>query len=338
MVTDQHVEAFNVARDMLAMAATLGLRDIESRALEVIGAARVHDGDVGGIVDLEHAIAISEELGSPGVTATQLNLAYAFAVLGDLGRSFRVKDAARQSAERFGLPRYLRWIELEATARQYWTGQWDEALRAIDPLVAGWAAAAALPQHYLESACRIRRGRIRLARGQLELALQDSALALELARESGDRQNLDPALAFRGRALVVAGREDEAKARINEFLAGLARGPIEPEVGIDLPIVLDRLNYRREVLNPGIPSRWLEAAQTFLDGEPKQAARLYAQIGSRPDEAQARLEAAVRALNLGRRAEAEAELTRACNFFRQVAASAFLREAETIRAAFSTQD
>jgi class 3 adenylate cyclase len=338
MTADQHAEAFHIARDMLAMAATLGLRDIEARALEVIGAARVHDGDVGGIADLEHAIAICEELGSPGVTAAQVNLAYAFAVLGDLGRSFRVKDAAWQSAERFGLPRYLRWIELEATARQYWTGQWDEALRVIDPLVAGWAAAAALPQHYLESACRIRRGRIRLARGQLELALQDSALALELARESGDRQNLDPALAFRGRALVVAGREDEAKARINEFLAGLARGPIEPEVGIDLPIVLDRFRYGLGVLGSGVPSQWLEATKRFVDGEPQRAAQLYALIGSCPDEAQARLEAARQLLNSGRRADAKAELASACNFFRKVEASAYLREAEVVGVALAGEE
>jgi class 3 adenylate cyclase/tetratricopeptide (TPR) repeat protein len=338
MVADQHAEAFGAAQDTLAMAQALGLRDVQARMLTVIGAAKIQDGDVGGIADLEHAITIGEDVGSPYLIAAQGNLAYAFAILGDLGSSFRLNDAARQSAERFGLPIFLRWMGLETTAEQYWTGQWDEALHVLDPLVADWVAPEPWPQHYLESACRVRQGRIRLARGQLELALQDSALALELARESGDPQNLGPALAFRARALVEAGRRDEADARIKEVLAGLPRALITPEVGIDLPVVLDRLNYHREVLNPGIPSRWLEAAQTFLDGELEQAARLYAQIGSRPDEAQARLEAAVHALNSGRRAEARAELARACDFFRQVAASAFLREAETVRAALSTQD
>ena len=57
-----------------------------------------------------------------------------------------------------------------------------------------------------------------------------------------------------------------------------------------------------------------------------------------PDEAQARLEAAVFALNSGRRADAKAELARASSFFREVGAGAFLRETEAVRAALARDD
>src|SRR6266536_3740986 len=72
------------------------------------------------------AIATFERQGTPAVS-WHLNLAYALAALGDLGRCFATWAAAARLAERFGSMRSLRSIQLQRVAEHYWTGRWDEA-------------------------------------------------------------------------------------------------------------------------------------------------------------------------------------------------------------------
>src|SRR3954467_9450862 len=90
--------------------------------------------------------------------------------------------------------------------------------------------------HYMESPAREVRGRIRLARGDLLGGLADAERALELARDSGDPQNLYPGLAFRARALRPAGGGEEASATADELLAlSPTLGETgEPNVKVDL--------------------------------------------------------------------------------------------------------
>jgi hypothetical protein len=74
------------------------------------------------------------------------------------------------------------------------------------------------------------------------------------------------------------------------------------------------------------PSPWLEAAYALVAGDPARAVRTYAEIGSRPDEAYARLQAAHRLLAAGQTAEADAELAIASTFYRDVGVSADLAQ------------
>jgi hypothetical protein len=67
-------------------------------------------------------------------------------------------------------------------------------------------------------------------------------------------------------------------------------------------------------------------------GDAARAARLYAEIGSQPDEAHARVRAAEALLAAGHRGEAERELEQARDFFRRVRADAHLRAAEELLA------
>jgi hypothetical protein len=67
------------------------------------------------------------------------------------------------------------------------------------------------------------------------------------------------------------------------------------------------------------PTPWLEAARALAAGDPLAAAERYVAIGSRPDEAAARLAAARLLSGQGQPAEAEAQLA---------AALAFLAEAD----------
>jgi DNA-binding SARP family transcriptional activator/class 3 adenylate cyclase len=326
LVADRNADALQVAREGLAMARSLGDRDVEAVALGAIGAARVNLGDPGGIADLERCIALCEADGSSSAIAWENNLAFCFALLGDLRRCFTARRAAWEAAERFGSARLLRWLELEQASEHYWSGRWEQAVRVADSVAPDGEDGA---PHYMESECRLWRGRIRLARGQLGQALDDAGRAVALARDTGDRLNVDPALAFGTRVLLAAGREAEAGKLLDELLATLGGRLLKPELGLDLAIGLVELGRPVEALDDVLPSRWLDATRAFAAGDPARAARTYAEIGSRPDEAAARLAAARRLLPT-RPAEGRVELERAMTFFREAGASASLEQAKEL--------
>jgi class 3 adenylate cyclase/tetratricopeptide (TPR) repeat protein len=326
VVAGRSAEARAVGGEVLAMARDLGLRDLEGDALGAIGAARVEAGDAGGLADLEAAIAIFDRLDTPGGIVWQMNLAWAAAVLGDLPRCFAAFAAAAAMADRFGSRRDRRTLELQRVAEHYWTGRWDQAVAVVDALLAGgeW--------HYLEWECRLWRGRVRLARGRLQDATRDAEAALALATEAGDRQDLDPTRTFLARVLLAAGRNAEARKVAEELLAGLGGRLLGPELGVDLGIVLAGLGEPAARLGAiGLPpSPWLEAARAFVAGDPLRAAGRYAAIGSRPDEAEARLAAARQLAAAGRTGEAEAQLAAARAIWTPVGAEGRLGEAAAV--------
>ena len=333
MVVERHREALVLARQLLAMAVELRLRDIESAALEIIGGAKVlGNGDPSGLADLERSIAIAEQLPSLNPAGSYINLAELLSVLGDLPRCFATWTAAWRSAERFSVAHRLRAVEFERVAEHYWTGRWDGALRKVDSLVAESARAGG---HVMECRCHIWRGRIRLARGETDSAMADSAAALELARISGEPQDLDPALAFGARALLAAERPADAGVLVDELLKSVDGRLLKASVGSDLPVALAELGYPIEALDGVLPSPWLEAARTFVAGDARRAAQLFAAIGSRPDAATAHLVAARRLLAAGQLSTGRSELAAAIGFYREVGASACLQEAEDLLFAFA---
>jgi hypothetical protein len=327
MVSDRHAEALEVARQALVMAATIGARDVEAAALGIIGAATINQGDPGGLGNVERCVALFEELGSSHAIRWYLNLAYARSILGDLRRSFAARDAARRAAERYGSVADLRYIELERIAEHYWTGRWDQVLEAVELVVAEAAGGAG---DYMECDCRIWRGRIELARGEVDAALEDGWRALALARESGDAQNLDPALAFTARSLLAAARPVEASELVGELLTSLQGRVLNPDLGVDLAVDLAQLRQPAEKLDQVQPSPWLAAAHRYLTGDPARAAEIYAEIGSRPDEAYARLHAARTLFANGHSAAATNELGLAVAFYGEVDASTYLAEAAAL--------
>jgi hypothetical protein len=117
---------------------------------------------------------------------------------------------------------------------------------------------------------------------------------------------------------------------IDEFLASLPGRPINPYIGIELPVVLTGLDRPSQALDQALTSRWLEAAKSFLAGDPKHAAEIYAVIGSRPDEAHARLHAARHLIATDARIDAHSELALAVAFYRETNASTYLDEAKQL--------
>jgi hypothetical protein len=67
-----------------------------------------------------------------------------------------------------------------------------------------------------------------------------------------------------------------------------------------------------------------------VDGSFAEAAELFAEMGLRPDEADARLRAARALIAEGRPAEAEGHLQRAIGFYRAHGASRYLAQAEAL--------
>ena len=189
-----------------------------------------------------------------------------------------------------------------------------------------------------EPGARLVRSGIVLARGQLDTALEDATRLRDFAREAKDLQSMFPALALRARILASAGRYEEARADAAELL----RIWQQSEVSIgsywtaDLAFAVSQLGRDQDLLAPLMtapPTPWVAAARAVATWEFEQAAALYAEIGSLPDEALARLCAARRLVAAGRRPKANAELERALAFHRRVRAERYVQEGKALLAA-----
>jgi class 3 adenylate cyclase/tetratricopeptide (TPR) repeat protein len=335
-VADEFEQALSVAKDVLEIAESLGLQELSAWALAIVGEARWHLGDRGGEADLERSIALSDAINSPRSVYSYGNLADLVGSMGDLERSFELQKAARRRAERYGLTSFMRWLQVEQVGEEYWRGRWDAALARADAFLAEVEAGA---PHFMWGSCRVFRGWIRLGRGETDGALEDSEHALEFARAAKDLQILYPALAFRARVLVAGVEREKAAACADELLA-LWRERRDVSLAfhwiLDLAYAVDRLGRGVELRETAAlartRTRWLEAATAYASGRFLDAAQIMASIGSRPDEALARLRAAEGLFAAGRAGEAKAELERARSFFERVRASALVREAEMLLA------
>jgi tetratricopeptide (TPR) repeat protein len=337
MLAGKVEQAIGAGRETLAIADQLDLEDMRALALNYLGTSRVLSGDRGGLADLERAVAIAVQGNLPESVEAYVNLGACLVELGDLARGFARQAEGRQAAERFGITGWLRHLRAEQVLEYYWRGRWDLALRHANDFIAESETSA---RHYMESTCRLARGRIRLARGDLPAALEDADKQLALARMATDPQVLNSALAFRARVALVTGDRDEAGAYARELLAMLAEQAelhAVAEWSADLAAVLVDLgrgsDMRELAASKAVSTPWLEAAVAFAGSDFERAADQYAKIGSLPDEAFARLHAAEQLLAIGQRSEGNTQLQRAITFYRKARATAYLRQAEALLAA-----
>jgi hypothetical protein len=318
------------------MAEELGLDELRSHALNNIGISRTQLGDQGGFEDLERSAEIADTLNSVESARAYGNLASALSDLGDLGRAWKALAEGRLRAERFGLDDWLLWLRGESAYPSYYSGDWDEAARILEELFEVFA------EHpfWMEAPCRVLQGKMRLSRGDEAGATQDAARALELSEAAKDPQVLWPAQAFG--ALAFASTEpDRANALLTELLAEWAaygwQLASESMWMTDAAVAVSRLGRQEEylaVLKQADSGRsaWRRAAVALFSGDPIGAADIYAEIGSGPDEAYARLRAAELLLAEGRRAEADHQLEEALAFWRAAGATAYVREGEALLA------
>jgi class 3 adenylate cyclase/tetratricopeptide (TPR) repeat protein len=330
----QHDRSIAAAAEALEIAQALELPEHEARALSIMGISRGLSGDLAGRDDLERSIAISERIGSHLSADCCGKLADLECQLGNLEACFALQARALGHAERFGHKPFVRWLEAERVGEGYWTGAWDDALKAAGSTIEHVEAGA---PNFMEGYCRAMRGRIRLARGDRTGTLDDAARAVDFARSAEDPQMLYPALAFGARAEIAVGSLDQGAALADELLvrwrSSVATYPVS-SWAIDLALALDAIGQSDELVRAAgsvaLSTRWLDAVVCFATGDFHAAAEHFAQIGSQPDEALARLHAAKALLHAHRDHEARGELERALAFYRRVDARTCVREAESL--------
>jgi class 3 adenylate cyclase/tetratricopeptide (TPR) repeat protein len=326
MLAGLHEEAIRVAAEALAMAEDLDLPELQAHALDTIGTARTWMGDARGLEDLERAVDIASATGSPEVARASNNLSVSVWVLGDIRRGLELMEDAVAHAERLGLGNLAKFTRNVRIWLLFRTGRWDEAVPPTDAFIAACEAGEA---HYHEAGMRLRRAAVRLARDDVEGALDDVWKSVPLAERAKDPQARVPWLALSARLLVDAGRPEDARPLAEETLRA------EP-VGwtlVDLAFVAEELGCAEELgvrLELAPPTRWLDAARAVLRRDFVAGAQLFRQIGDLELESLARLRAAEQLVAAGRIAEASEQLRPALAFWRGVRATRYVRLAETL--------
>jgi class 3 adenylate cyclase/tetratricopeptide (TPR) repeat protein len=324
MVAAEPEGAIRAGEEALAIIERFGLEALRVDVLNSVGSARFQLGDPEGLSDLERSIEIGLAIGSHLTAVSYNNLGTMNLYAGDVRRDRELREESRRVAERFGNARQIRFVRGVLVQHDYYAGRWDEALCEADAFIAECEAGA---PHYLESSTRVVRALIRLARDEREAATVDALRAEELARDVKDPQSLLPALGCRLRVEFELGRLENAAGLAAALLACThTAGPIPP--GVQMAWTAAPLGIadavREWIEASGFPSLWDLAALAILDGEFQDAADRFDQIGSRADEAYARL----RAGEEGDRTQLE----RALAFYRSVGALRYIREGEELRA------
>ncbi len=299
LAADEADEAAETAAEALRMADELALDEVRAHTLSTRGFARVMKGDLEGLRDLRESVDVASHANSPQTARGYNNLASVTADLGDLQRAFELYGESRRAAERFGDTLALRWLDVERMYECYWKGNWTSALEIGESLLGGGEEGLG-SLHEVD--VLLIRAKIELARNGAEPALENVEKALGAAKSVGAPQLLFPALAFDAHALVAAGQGDAGAAAAEELLAHwLDRGHGHSLASFwlaDLTFALVELDRGAELMEATsrtpTRTRWLEAAQAAGSGDWQRAATLFSRIGSRPDEALARLRAAAR--------------------------------------------
>jgi hypothetical protein len=325
-----------MAFESLRLAEELDVPAARARNLNTIGVARVATGDRRGLHDLEQAVEIAAAVHSHEEIAALANLTWMNVVLGDLRRARPLHARSLELARRLGVWAFIRWQEAEEVLHRYWDGRWDDALEMSEHYLREIESSRA--GHYMEGMCRSLVASIAVARGHEELAWAEAQRAAALARPTKDPQTVNSSLVFEAQAALAVGETAAAAAVADELVvAWRSVGIRQPHELAVAPWVFTDLGRAGEVLAAlEAESRsitpWHEAARRLASGDLVEAAGIFAEIGSVPDEAYARLKAAESFVVSGNRAAADRELGLALPAFADLGATAWTAEAESLLA------
>ncbi len=330
----EHEAARELAESALAMAEELGLDEICGHALTTIGMTKNSLGDTSGVEDMERALELALQIDSPIAGTIVHNLAVEAFLKGDLARAEELYAESIRLSQRLGDLEAARFTETNQIWMDFVVGRWDLALPRSDAFIAACEAGA---RHTNEYAMRGLRGSLRLARGDADGALADHLRGLELARVVGEAFELIYALATCAVTRAARGELGEARALADEAIpmireTSIARGVLELTPFVDLLGIREALLDAVDVNPLKRVVVWLSATRLALEGDLLAAAELVSQTGSVAWEAYLRFYAGEQLIALGKRAEGEAELRKALDFYRSVGASYYERRAEALLA------
>jgi class 3 adenylate cyclase len=328
-------EVIELAEEGLVAAERLGLGEARVRLLELRAFSRIALGDRGGFADFPEAIRLATEIHAyPQLQTALNNYMQKQLALGQLEAARESFEQMKRNMERYVTEVQRRWVLGLEGNLEFLEGNWVEAAAAIELYMAEVDAGS---PHYLESPTRIFRASMRLAAGDLAGASEDTERALEAARYTNEAQLLGQALIARAGMLLEEGRRSEALKLAQE---ALERGDRLAHVLSDTAIVdsawvmrdLGLSDEYESILALSSDPPWAEAASAICLGDFRRAADVLGEIGYRPGEAYARLRAAKQLVEEGKRAEADAQLTPALAFWREVGATRYVREGEALLA------
>jgi class 3 adenylate cyclase/tetratricopeptide (TPR) repeat protein len=329
-IADEPEAARRLAESALAIADGLELDELRAHALTTIGMVKNAAGDSAGVADMERALELALEIGSPIAAAIVNNLAVEAFMMGDVRRARTLYEDSIQLAERLGDRESARFTGTNLISADFFLGDWDRAARAADEFIAACERGAT---HANEPDMRALRGALRRARGDVAGARLDHARAVELARVDGGSTHVITALVAAAAMHAEQDELDEARALIAEALPIMQKtsqmGPLLQLVGF-----VERLGVRDSLLEVVRASQlrrtvfFRNAAVLAMDGELIAAADLVSQTGAVTIESQLRFRGGQQLISAGRHTEGAAELERALTFYRSVDASAYVAQIE----------
>lgn len=270
---------------------------------------------------LEESIALFEELNSSDAQRPYNNLADYRYNRGELVEAAAAVQRMKEAWKRFAAVDWLRWAEAQEIRLDYVAGRWDHAVEIADRWIAD---ARQRDGHYLEPMFKWYRGRIHLARGHRAAAVEDGETALELGRTGRDPQLVIPSLAFLSRVRWELGEDgaEELALELVERCRGLELNVAQdwfPEVAVVLAGLGRRAEIEATAAESPTPTRWRDAGLAIARGDLQTAAAIFGSMGARSYEAETSVLAGT-------------GLPQAIEFFREVGASAYLADAESLLA------
>ena len=321
-------EALPLAEESIAMAEELGDDDMLGDALNNRAIVRSNIGHPGWLEDSERSIELLLRTNSFRVTRAYINFGSNLVdTAADLVRGEAATREGLAIGQRMGLPSTaIRWFVGNLAELTYLGGKWDEALALAEDVLAA-------EYHYQLAMAHGIRAAIRLARGEAAGAVSDADASLRDARAIRDPQALRPALVTSAQVAYRTGDAAGANGLLDEL--GMPEG-VKGSWIVRAALLCHDLDRELAVPVDGEPrNAWSEVALAIVRGDLARAADLLEPTGARTFEAAVRVRAAIMQAAEGRRAGTEVQLSRALAFYREVGASAYVREAEALLPAAS---
>jgi hypothetical protein len=325
-------EVLPLTEAMLAITDEAGLELGQSRLLEWRGIARVDLGDAGGVDDIRQAAEILASHASVSSTLTYINLCEITRALGDFSAADAALSAASSWANRYGDPYHINGVAARLAYHAYHRGDWTAAGRAMSQIQT--------IRQFEDANLRDVRGRINLAQGDTQAAIDDAEMITRFATTAQNDELLLGGLALQTRIQAAQHRREAARVACDQFLALWQKH--NSVIGLVLAfcelaptlVASGRHDELREscLLLPDA-CRWREPLLLTADQQYAKAAEAYERLGSHPLAADTHLLAAQHAAADGRTSAAAHHANAVLAFAAKAGATLYQDEAEQFTAA-----
>jgi hypothetical protein len=234
--------------------------------------------------------------------------------------------SAARWASRFALSFYSGLVAVEQAYQAYHRGDWEASRKLL-----GQPSSST---QFLDLFAGMVRGRIALAQDHGEQAHADATAHIRYATDVGSDEDFYYGEALEARCHHAQGKDVEAHATTERFLARWHDGGAHTSRSLELcelaPILGRQGRHddiRRAALLLPEACRWRDALLLTAEERYVEAALLYAEIGSRPLAADAHLLAAHRATAEGRPSEAAQHARAVLAFAEQTGAKLYEHQA-----------